>query len=571
MVTVTGESVQIQKTGIENAFHELGKPVPKFTAADCTSFVSELNQQVAENATKYRGSAAKEAVANAKLVERTAYANAVAEGKEFSNQASALIQEATALRNNKGIEEALAGRIATLTRSGMSQANAVEAATKAFLAESRGFVNNSSATLARGALQAEGAEAGTFQKLLGSVGGEQLMTALRGAGGALSMYMLYSAYKEGGKTALAKELVNQGLCHLVPPAALLELAGAAVGMVGRGILDCANNSKNDAALASILGSTPEALRDAYAKWGKDPAGLRAEIEKEWSEQAQWTGVYEGKGLSSTQIKELMLAKAQALLDSVGKAIALEKDDQAAKLEQLKLLAEQEKKAKEAKNADRKPDELLLDKQARDKEAVLAKAKADEESEQEKEAIRLRKARKKRELAQGKQGETKQEVSEKEQNFRQQVIDRLQARGLPAAAALVDRLVGVLEKDGLAGLDAAIKEVGDMQGTFSGKQISGRLTLTVKGTTVTATFFDHIAIGSDSFADTKGNFSGWHDPVSGSVFFRGTATSVSFVKIGKTERRTSQSVPYTFNGSFTGHGYRGRVMSGSSSIGWSVSR
>ncbi len=59
------------------------------------------------------------------------------------------------------------------------------------------------------------------------------------------------------------------------------------------------------------------------------------------------------------------------------------------------------------------------------------------------------------------------LSEEQLELRETVMGKLRARGLPTGAELVDHLVGLLEKKGLPALEAAIQEMTDMQGVFTG--------------------------------------------------------------------------------------------------------
>lgn len=387
-ITGSGANATVSKSHIDSAFHDLGKSVPRFTPGDAAGFASELNQAAVQNASSFKGHPDLQAKANAKLVERAAYADAVGAGKAYTMKGAPILEEAAAMRAGKSVEEALSGRIGKLVASGMSREEAVKAASKAFANEAQTFVNNTSARLANQALKAEANELSAFQKTLGKLGGGGLVTALRGAAGAASLYQIYSAYKEGGNKAMALEIVKQGLYHTMPITALAELAGMGVKIGGEAFMGWVNNCKADSALSSMFGKTEKELLEAYQRFKNDPAALKAQIEKDWEEQSAWTGVYRGKGYSSDEVLKLIQAKAEAMMKGIGEALEAQKNQDKETLRRLQHEAWKAEKEKQAKNADRKLSEEEREKQERERKALQDKEKSQQEkdkADQEKKA------------------------------------------------------------------------------------------------------------------------------------------------------------------------------------------
>jgi hypothetical protein len=148
----------------------------------------------------------------------------------------------------------------------------------------------------------------------------------------------------------------------------------------------------------------------------------------------------------------------------------------------------------------------------------------------------------------------------EMNLRDTVIAKLKAKGLPANAGLVDNLVRVLERDGLPALEAAIAEMGSMQGTFSGTLAGGgSLRITVTGTKVTGSFTNAGAGGG--FASAK---------LSGDVELTSGTISMSLKGSASADNQTV-SFSATFSGSFSGNGYKGSSRGMGRTLPWTVSR
>ena len=148
----------------------------------------------------------------------------------------------------------------------------------------------------------------------------------------------------------------------------------------------------------------------------------------------------------------------------------------------------------------------------------------------------------------------------EMNLRDTVIAKLKAKGLPANAGLVDNLVRVLERDGMPALEAAIAEMGSMQGTFSGTLAGGgNLRITVTGTKVTGSFTNAGAGGG--FASAK---------LSGDVELTSGTISMSLKGSASADNQTV-SFSATFSGSFTGNGYKGSSRGMGRTLPWTVNR
>ena len=148
-------------------------------------------------------------------------------------------------------------------------------------------------------------------------------------------------------------------------------------------------------------------------------------------------------------------------------------------------------------------------------------------------------------------------------LRETVIGKLKAKGLPANAGMVDRLVAVLQRDGMPALDEAIAEMSGMQGTFSGS-LGGRGTLriTVSGTKVTGSYTNSVSAGGIT-ATARGTVTGDVELSSGTI-----SMSLSGASTAKGQR-----VPFSarFSGSFTGKGYKGSSSGMGTSLPWSVSK
>lgn len=165
-----------------------------------------------------------------------------------------------------------------------------------------------------------------------------------------------------------------------------------------------------------------------------------------------------------------------------------------------------------------------------------------------------------------------DYSSEQEKLRQIVIEKLTARNLRAIDSLVDRLVGILGKDGNNALEQALAEVCTMQGTFVGK-LDGRarLQITVSGEKVAGSFL-HVMnspIGNKVISTrTSAQLEGDIDPASGSIsmILRGRVTNPGF---GSRLKPMNIEIPATrLTGRFNGRGYSGRYGDSGS---WSVSR
>lgn len=323
-ITGRGANASVVRSHIDNAFYDLGKKTPRFTPAESAMFAGELRNQMRANAGAFRGALSQEAKANAKLVERIAYADAVAQGQVLGEGAvSQVVREANALRAGQPVEKALAGRIEQLMRTGMSREKAMQAATRQFVNDTRNYVEHTTARLGNAAVKAEEAQVAKTEGMLAKLSGGKLAAgALRAGAAALTLYFLHEAAKQG-KEALAKEIVKQGIFHAFPATALGELAGVAVDAGGHAILDCANEYKANAALSSMFGGTPEGMMQFYKNY-RDPRKLRAFIEKEWKEQDQFSGAYYGKGVSNEEVRELIFDQARAMMLEITSRLREEK-------------------------------------------------------------------------------------------------------------------------------------------------------------------------------------------------------------------------------------------------------
>jgi hypothetical protein len=194
-------------------------------------------------------------------------------------------------------------------------------------------------------------------------------------------------------------------------------------------------------------------------------------------------------------------------------------------------------------------------------------------------------RKKREVR--KENTTKEIASqekstEEELKQREIVADKLRAKGLPTAADLLDRLVAVLQKEGMAGLDAAIAEFTEMQGAFSGVVAlygddQATLRLQVVGGKVTGTFSQNSTDKDSMNIPVQGTV----DMVSGSIEVTGKGKMTTITKLNpsalkglsrealkglQTTTTTVTDSVWLFRGSYYGKGYKGTAAQP-----WSVSR
>jgi hypothetical protein len=216
-----------------------------------------------------------------------------------------------------------------------------------------------------------------------------------------------------------------------------------------------------------------------------------------------------------------------------------------------------------------------------KAAKLAAAQA---AEARAKTLRDRKKKEIRKEANKEERTAREKSTDSELKLRDTVIAKLTAKGLPTATALVDRLVRVLERDGATGLDEAIKEITNMQGTFVGTMGGqGRLTMTVTGTKATGTFSNVTNTGG-VVATTKLAMSGDVDMISAKIAMTVTGTvtipplqlpaAAADEPAWVAEMRASASklqvtnVYGNMNGRFTGNGYRG-LQDGAKE--WSVQR
>ncbi len=148
-------------------------------------------------------------------------------------------------------------------------------------------------------------------------------------------------------------------------------------------------------------------------------------------------------------------------------------------------------------------------------------------------------------------------------LRETVIGKLKAKGLPANAGMVDRLVSVLERDGVPALDAAIAEMSGMQGTFTGSLAGkGVIRITVTGTKVTGSYNQTASSGKYT-AVASARISGDVELSSGSISLK-----MSGAVVAKDTRVTISS---TLSGGFTGKGYKGSVTIPGGTASWSASK
>ncbi len=148
-------------------------------------------------------------------------------------------------------------------------------------------------------------------------------------------------------------------------------------------------------------------------------------------------------------------------------------------------------------------------------------------------------------------------------LRETVIAKLKAKNLPANASLVDRLVGVLERDGVPALDEAIAEMTGMQGTFTGS-LSGKGTirLTVAGSRVSGTYSQTVTVSGQT-ASARASITGDVELSSGTISMTMTGAV--------TAKDTRVPINSSMSGSFTGQGYKGSASIPGGRASWSVSR
>ena len=148
-------------------------------------------------------------------------------------------------------------------------------------------------------------------------------------------------------------------------------------------------------------------------------------------------------------------------------------------------------------------------------------------------------------------------------MRETVIAKLKAKGLPANASIVDRLVSVLESDGVPALDAAIGEMSGMQGTFSGS-LSGKGTIriTVIGSRVTGSYGQTVTVGGQT-ASARASISGDVELSSGTISMKMTGSVVA--------KGTNVPINSSMSGSFTGKGYKGFASIPGGRVSWSVNK
>lgn len=202
----------------------------------------------------------------------------------------------------------------------------------------------------------------------------------------------------------------------------------------------------------------------------------------------------------------------------------------------------------------------------------AKFAAAQTAEARAKTLRDRKKKEIRKEANKEEQTARVKSTDSELKLRDTVIAKLTAKGLPTATALVDRLVRVFERDGATGLDEAINEITNMQGTFSGSLGNqGRLIITVTGTKATGTF-NNVTNTAGVVATTKLTMNGDVDMISAKIAMTVTGT-VTIPPLQLPEaaadepawvanmRASASKLQVTnvygnLNGSFAGNGYRG---------------
>jgi hypothetical protein len=196
-------------------------------------------------------------------------------------------------------------------------------------------------------------------------------------------------------------------------------------------------------------------------------------------------------------------------------------------------------------------------------------------------LAIRKENTKKEIA------SQKKSTDEELKLREIVAEKLRAKGLSTAADLLDRLVAVLQKEGMAGLDAAIAEFTQMQGDFSGvvalyENANATLRIQVVGGKATGTFAQNFTDKGSMFTTTQTMnipVQGTVDIVSGAIELKGKGKMTTIIKLNPsalaglsreeglaaTTTTVTDSV-WLFRGSYNGKGYKG-----SSAQPWSVSR
>jgi hypothetical protein len=218
---------------------------------------------------------------------------------------------------------------------------------------------------------------------------------------------------------------------------------------------------------------------------------------------------------------------------------------------------------EAKRLNKVLDAKLAAKALAAQKTAEAEPKTVTRRDRKKQALK-REARKQEEASQKKS-------TDNQLKFREIVIGKLRAKNLPTGADMVDRLVGILERDGMPALDAAIADMTGMQGTFEGSiGGQGALRITIKGRGVTGTYANTITntvqAGDQTMtftAHASGTITGDVELSSGSIAMKMTGSSVC----------RDQTVPISaaFSGGFTGKGYKGSTSAAGVSSTWAVSR
>lgn len=411
---------------------------------------------------------------------------------------------------------------------------------------------------------------------------------ISGAGLILGIYGIYEGYKTASKEMEQKkkeETESQ------------EMLRSAAGKIA---------GKTELALRTLwhglgfggmaeIGS--QAGKEAFEQYKKDIADGKISPDS-WREYlkmkgtAVLTGVFRaGKMMTYDMVKKTLVDSKEAVTEgggAVGDLITSIKDGYNEK----KTHEERSKKiydmlikkgaselgAKRAADAVKEGDYSEAKRLDRVLEGKLAVKRTEEELKNDPEGKRLsRSGREKKTMKREqsrKEEAARENATDKQIELREIVIAKLQAKGLPTAVSLVDRLTAILEREGMKALDAAIAEMSGMQGTFKGKAFgTAFINLVVKGSTVTGSYKNTIST-SQSAGKTvitvtvtqTGTIQGDVELTSGSISFKMTGTSTSVINPGG--KTTSIPMSATkFSGSFTGNGYKGT----SSGVNWSVSR
>jgi len=371
-ISKVGGELAVTKTHVDNAFIDIGKSVPKFTPRDSAEFISELRGGVAENSTKYLGNPAGEAKANAKLVERADYAASVSAGKKAGEDGSLVLQESLELRKGASLENALAKRTEKFVAQGLTHDEALGAATREFITETRGFVSDASVKVVRDAIKSEGSSFSKFEEGLAAISANKTSVLFHGTNGLLIAYSLYSSYQEGGKTGLAKEFCRQGCFQMIPATALADLAAAGVKISGEIFLETVNGYVGEGVIKDMFGKTPEAMI-AFAKAHPNPAEFKKFFDREWAEQYAGKGFYENRGWSDDKVKEIVFKEADSLRGNIFTAISEQRTKQKAAIAKMKEDARAER---ELLDKEKKADKSLQpDEDETDKEINLAVEKS----------------------------------------------------------------------------------------------------------------------------------------------------------------------------------------------------